>query len=199
LSGETVADNSSFAHSITNNGVTTSTTQVKFGARSLYFNGSSYLVVTPSGSDLAPGNGDFTIDLWVYHTIAAADSEIYLDTRTDSNTDNSILFFRDASGGVVDYGNGAYVFNSVGSVSSNAWNHVALSRASGVTKLFINGTQVGSQSDTINYSKSGCNIGSVPGGGAYFQGYIDSFRLTPGVARYTASFTPPTASDYGAP
>ena len=205
LSGETVADNSSFAHSITNNGVTTSTTQVKFGTSSLYFDGSSYLTVTPSGSDLAPGSGNFTIDFWAYHTAGSPYDQLYHDTRPgDGNTNNTILFFRGHSagrnGGLFDYGNGSFVIEDQGFIPLNEWVHVAISRSSGVTKGFINGTQVASQSDSINYSKSGCNIGATIGNeGAHMRGYIDSFRLTPGVARYTASFTPPTASDYGAP
>ena len=203
LTGENLSDTSSSPHTVTNTSVTTSTTQVKYGTRSLFFNGSAKLVVTPSGSDLAPGSGDFTIDLWAYHTAGSPYDQLYLDTRNSGSTNNTILFFRGHStgrnGGLFDYGNGAFVLNDVGFVPLNQWVHVAISRASNVTRGFINGSLVGSQSDSVNYSTPGCTIGSVFDNGAYMRGYIDNFRLTPGVARYTAAFTPPTASEYGPP
>jgi hypothetical protein len=72
-----------------------------------------------------------------------------------------------------------------------------LSRSSGVTKLFLNGTQTGSNyTDTNAYLVSASRpiIGSngfdllIP-----FNGYLDDIRITKGYARYTANFTAPTA------
>jgi hypothetical protein len=36
-------------------------------------------------------------------------------------------------------------------------------------------------------------IGTLDGANWNFVGYLDDFRITKGVARYTANFTPPTA------
>ena len=66
--------------------------------------------------------------------------------------------------------------------------------------MFVNGTQIG----TTNTSWTGTFrmdvIGTFFFNGARFtappvdfNGYIDDLRITKGVARYTANFTPPTA------
>ena len=64
--------------------------------------------------------------------------------------------------------------------------------------MFVNGTQAGSTyTDTTAYlnpaqrpllGASGSSVGNDA-----FAGYIDDLRITKGVARYTANFTPPTA------
>ena len=93
----------------------------------------------------------------------------------------------------------------------NTWQHVAFCRDSGVIKLFVNGIE---DSDfTITYTASlnlaGQN-GSYDGGSIEergligvriadgtlrtngYIGYMQDFRLTKGVSRYSANFTPPT-------
>jgi methionine salvage enolase-phosphatase E1 len=59
--------------------------------------------------------------------------------------------------------------------------------------LFCDGTL--HSSATISGSIDGQNL--VVGGyydlSSLFDGYIDDFRITKGVARYTANFTPPAA------
>jgi hypothetical protein len=86
-------------------------------------------------------------------------------------------------------------------IPTNEWVHLAICRASGSTKMFVNGTQSGSTySDSNVYLNSanrpliasnGFTIGGSP---SYFTGYIDDLRITKGIARYTAAFTPPTAA-----
>jgi hypothetical protein len=60
-----------------------------------------------------------------------------------------------------------------------------------VNTLYINGTAVGSGNQTYPVTNNIFTIGGAPNYGFYFQGYIDDFRITSGIARYTSNFTPP--------
>jgi hypothetical protein len=72
------------------------------------------------------------------------------------------------------------------------WYHLAYSRSSGTGRLFINGILVASASDSTNYTSTSFTVGGIST--QYFNGYIQDLRVTRGVARYTATFTPPTAA-----
>ena len=82
----------------------------------------------------------------------------------------------------------------------NTWNHCALVRNSGTLTIYINGTSSGTPvSNSTNFSSSGTFIigagmhTNSPDPNAFITGYIQDFRITKGLARYTANFTPPTA------
>ena len=94
------------------------------------------------------------------------------------------------------YVNGATVISG-SPLSANTWYHFAYARSGSSTKMFINGTQVGSTyTDNTNYINApnrpviGTNGFTL--GDSNFNGYIDDLRITKGLARYTANFTPPT-------
>jgi hypothetical protein len=73
------------------------------------------------------------------------------------------------------------------------WTHIAVTRASGTTRLFINGNLLTSASDLNNYAAQAVTVGNYGGGGGYyFSGYMTNIRLIKGAAAYTASFTLPT-------
>jgi len=83
-------------------------------------------------------------------------------------------------------------------IVANTWQHVAVVRSSGITYMYVNGllSAEGSQNpytDSPNplYIGAGDFVaGVIP---TYlYGGYIDELRITNGVARYTANFTPPT-------
>lgn len=196
LDGETVTDTSSFARTVTNSGVTASTGQAKYGTKSLYFDGSSYL--TLSGSDLGADTGDWTADFWCYLTSRSGYNYFY-ETRTSGSTLGAMLVTSDSGGGIGSYvDTGYWLFENQGTINLDTWHHVAFSRSGSTTKAFIDGTEVASVSDSINYNQDGFAVGgNFNGTGGFFVGYIDNFRWTIGVARYTANFTPPTESDYG--
>ena len=82
----------------------------------------------------------------------------------------------------------------------NTWYHVALVRnaANNTTKLYINGTEIDSTSDSTNYTgERHLAVGAYYSASYTYVGYWQDFRVTYGLARYTSNFTPPTAEFKG--
>jgi hypothetical protein len=66
-----------------------------------------------------------------------------------------------------------------------------VSRASGVTRLFVNGTLTPTTYTDANvYAARPIGIGADYSGTSKFTGYIDEVRVSRGVSRYTTTFTP---------
>jgi len=181
------------AKTITVNGTAAiSATQSKFGGSSIEFSGANgtYLGLA-SNTDFGFGTGDFTIEGWFYKTTTT--TKFLFDTRT-SLTENSIAVQSSSSNTLRLYVNGAFLLTTGTAHTSNAWNHLAISRASGVTRFFINGVVTGSVSDTTNYgSTKPLVVGALYNGTTAFAGYIDDFRVS-NTARYTTTFTPTTTA-----
>jgi hypothetical protein len=147
----------------------------------------------PAGNAIV-GTGDFTVELWVYHTAANAWAGYYYQGEGGSggginfrkNTSNQLSLSHD---GVID------VITSTATVPINQWAHVAVTRSSGTVRLFIDGVVVGTTSYTANFTGSTGQqtIGSITSGLFFHAGYISNFRAVKGTAVYTAAFTPATA------
>ena len=180
---------------------TGSTTQVRFtDTKSMYFDGTGDYIITPQ-QEL--GTEDFTIEGWHY-LLSRANTKNGIFGNYTSYTGGSLGMFAGHSSGTatsyqVSY-NGAAFPNSViqgGTIVYNQWVHFAVVRNSGTMSLYIDGTSVGSISATASLNGVGSDfvVGSPSdqlGIGIY--GYLQDFRITNGLARYTANFTPPTES-----
>ena len=177
-----------------------STATTKFGASSLYLNGSSYLVASDTDG-WSFGDGDFTIDFWLWVPAHTGTSMLIINHKSDSNWlgldfellgDGSLRFVI-PNVSLLDYT----------SFPVQQWVHVAVTRNGNDWRLFKNGSQVANASSSATYTNPnfqryiGC---SYYGGGAHYlyTGYIDELRVSKGIARWTAPFTPPTAA-YGEP
>ena len=176
---------------------------------SIYFSGAASTWLTaPANADYAFDTGDFTVELWYYRTVAAGASAIagswtgqasspfftpassaWLLTQGNSNSAN----IRWASCN----GTSAAFVESSACIVNNTWGHIAISRSSGVMKMFYNGTQVYSAANTTNMSPTTgqLNIMAVATGSPNYisTGFISNLRIVKGTAVYTAAFTPPTA------
>lgn len=196
-------DSSSSSHTITANGdVHHSTDQAKFGGSSIYFDGVDDYLSILNSADLDFGTGDFTVDLWVWQ-----DQEyqwggflllgnyhgdgIMMTTFTD--TDKYYYAEIGASGGTITLRSGEDF--------SSGWHHLALVRNGNTFNLYVDGISKVSNTTTgtVSSSNNDLLVGNVPTPTEHaFKGYIDEFRISKGIARWTSDFTPPT-EQYGPP
>ena len=169
-----------------------STTQKKFGVTSLYLDGSSYITAA-SNADYGYGTGDFTVEFFIYATTFAA-APALLDQRTAAS-EASVTIDANVSGNIRFYVNGAYAITSNTVVSLNTWTHIAISKVSGTTRMFVGGTlQTTTYSDSNTYAARPVSVGSYYShSGGMLNGYVDELRITKGTGRYTTTFTPTTS------
>lgn len=179
----------------TGTSIAISTAQSKFGGASLGTAAinSNYLTSDTPASDFTLGTGDFTIEVW--HRTPASFPSFYfiIDFRNGLNQAKPCLFYQ--SGWVYYVSGAARITGSTATV--NTWYHLAISRVSGTTRLFVDGTQQGSNyTDSTNYvqSRAALNTAGDSGGTFGANAYTDELRITKGVGRYSSNFTAPTAA-----
>jgi hypothetical protein len=187
--GTTFTDSSNSPVTFTNSGVTTSTTQFKFGTASLYFNGVTNRLVASSNVPAQFGTADFTVEFWIYPTAIAGNNRVI--SLGNFNEVGNFQIELQNSGGIVVHVNQAYSVYNASTISANTWTHVAVVRSSGTVTVYKNGTSIGSNSQPGNINGSySLVIGNQTAFDAAFPGYIDDLRVTKGVAR---TITVPTA------
>jgi hypothetical protein len=195
---KTFIDNSANAFTVTANGNATAGAIGPFtatGGTSVYFDGTTDYAVSPSSDAFGYGTGDFTIEFWL--SLGAAALQTVVSNLSGAAGTSPHIYT--ASGGSIRYYTAGADRITGSALSTGVWYHIAVSRASGSTRLFINGTQSGSTyADSNNYTTpSPLGIGTYWNGGSpvttnTLNGYVDDLRITKGIARYTANFTPPT-------
>jgi len=190
---------------------TGSTTQAKFSnTKSMYFDGTGDYAQLPVGSSYL-GSSDFTIEAWIYQDANAgtgASSHIIYSDWLNTNNDKSIILrITDSSGQKVQFlystdGSSSTNYASTSSISNSTWTHLAVCKDSTSLRLYIDGvSEVWASSPSFTLNPNEGAVGPLIGGnydaagafyGQFFDGYIQDFRITEGLARYTANFTPPT-------
>lgn len=182
--------------------VQANTSTVKYGSGSIYFNGSNQ-VQTSNNVSLTLGTADWTLEFWLYwDNITSTDVDFLRFLGSAQNgTDWGIGIYNFASNlAIADFSGAArYYFGSKNQLTAKQWNHVAFTRSGSTFRVFINGVlDSGSPltgTDSMFTSTYGARIGTG------LIGNLADLRLTRGVARYTANFTPPQTElpTFGAP
>jgi hypothetical protein len=207
-SGSTFIDDGPFSKQVTAfGGATQSSAQSRFGGSSLQNSASRYLSIN-GGSEFNFGTGDFCVELWVFPTEAPGGNAVISNSYTDDNIVGFAIGFStpntmgESTGSSLFFGwynNGWVGISTSSTLNINDWNHIAVSRTSNTTRLYLNGTQVGSSLSTPQLpDMTTLFIGrrwDLSGSTPYFAGYIDEVRITKGYNRnYTGStITIPTS------
>ncbi len=184
--------------------VRVSTTQIKYGSGSLFFDGVGDYLSIPNNNVFNFGAGDFTVEFWIYPLAyggTTAGAQIF-GTVNGSQAGYSINLGQDINSfRVISNASGTWTSDATVSAGNgpalNTWTHIAVVRQGASLRIYKNGISVASSSAMLNKNYSGTTaiIGRYSDGATTrdFNGYIDDLRISKGIARYTSNFTPPDA------
>ena len=193
----TITDNSPSPKTVTAVGnAQISTAQSKFGGASILFDGNGdYLNTSSSASPDA--SSSFTVEAWIYPNAVTGTDRVLYDCRLPGAPGGTgWAWFINPSARLQVYGNTGQLYaqssSGISLGSSSGFQHIALVCSAGTWTYYIQGQSAGTFNATPSAPQN-TRIGAREDTGAGYNGYIDEIRITKGVARYTANFTPPTA------
>ena len=166
---------------------------------SIFFDGNSDYLTLPDHVDLEFGLNDFTVDFWFYHDTADTLQSLIGKTKTDTALYGG-WFVRITAANKIEFGvasaDNAFTVNKTGgtTVTTDTWNHVALTRQGDTVRLFLNGTleEEGTTTEIIYNNAHTLYIGVLNISSSlanYFNGFMDEIRIINGYAAYTSNFS----------
>jgi hypothetical protein len=162
-----------------------------------YFDGTGDYLIVPTADIFNVGTDNFTIECWMYIISSPTYAPIF-DTRSTGGLLNTVCGVINTAGvQKLDFVYaGARLTGSI-NIYTSQWCHLAITRTSGVIRLFVNGTQDGSVTYATSIVPNGTNTwvgaGGKAGSPVYFNGSISDLRIIKGQSLYTSNFVPPTA------
>lgn len=188
----TFTDTSSISHTVTvGENAQVTTTSPKFGTGALLCDGSGDYLSVPSHTSLTFGTGDFTIEAWLRFGTLSTAGYIFSQRLTSGF---SLQVLADGRLNAITPSVNSLTENTVLMVA-NTWYHVALTRSGTTIKIWVDGVERNTTTNSENGLSGTSYVGAgTVGSGSVLNGRIDDLRITKGVCRYTATFTPPTAA-----
>ena len=165
----------------------------KFGSSALLLDGTGDYVGYTTQPDFGFGTGNFTFETFVRLGALGIDQTVF-DFRNGADSDVAPVL-RVNTSNQLEFAPADTAEITGTALTSGVWYHVAISRTSGSTKLFVNGTQQGiTYADTTDYGASKpMLLGSKHGGANYLNGSLDDVRVS-NISRYSSNFVAPTVA-----
>jgi len=199
-------DSSSSSKTVTAyGGAAISTAQSKFNGSSGSFDGANTYLLADDSPDWYLGTGEFTIEAFIRLTTQATTATIAAQRGTDTNAHAWSFTASNVSGGQLQFryttsGSSVVVRNPTWVPTLGTWHHVCVCRAAGTLRLFADGAVINSVANSVDIFNSpkplmigaGNNNTTTTVPINFLHGHIQDLRITKGVGRYAANFTPPT-------
>lgn len=179
--------------------IDTSVKRFGSGSVKLVAAANSYLRITDS-DDWNFGSGDFTVDFWFRFNAVTNNAGLW-SQHIDNDNRNHFIWDNDArlfqflsiSGGVPQI-----VLNAPATLIGDNWYHAAIVRFGTNINIDLDGNVLGSlvTSNVYQDLPVAFDIGRGFFNGSYqnFDGWVDEFRISKGIARWTGAFSPPNVS-----
>jgi hypothetical protein len=201
----TFVDTSPSKHTLTANGnVSHQTEQKYFGTSSMQFDGTGDFISMPASHDFDLLGEDFTISFWWRPTNTK--TQFFFSHASDHHIAMSMYpgqklgLWASSNGSSWNIINADGGGNGIGTTAMqiNTWYHLAFVRKGDNWRGYVNGVKEIEVTSTASITASHSEAFSVGNHGSGssndIHGFIDDFRWSKGVARYTEDFTLPTGS-----
>ena len=171
------------------------TAQKKFGTASILLDGTEDNVKVPTDDDFGFGTANFCLEAFIRPGSVTGIQRIFDLRESTTNTAPTVYL----NGTALHFASGNTSHINGGTLATGTWYHVAVARNAGTTKLFLDGTELGTYTDSNDYGRTkpviiGSDYQASPT--EAFNGHIDEVRVSKAAARFTAGFTP-TTTEYG--
>ena len=169
---------------------------------SVYFDGNGDYADAPDSAQFSMGTGDFTIEGWIYPYDTDHNEGYWAVSTTAADSWNwnsgvSLGFLRGYGdgGNLGFYGIGAeHNLTTTVNPAINTWFHFAFVRISSTLKIYIDGVEKHSASDSTNYTGDGIKIGGLGSISGVSRFNMSNFRIVKGTGVYTGAFSVPTSA-----
>lgn len=177
------------------------TAQFQAGAASGLFSADTDAINTASSADFGYGLNDFSVEMFARPAAANVVATEVLFEHRSSTVEGHITLVLGATNKIwMEVGGVLQMQSSNGVIMGQVFQHIALTRknvaGTRTSRIFVAGTEVCSVTDGTNYPTSSAGLSIIRSGGLFdqftFHGHVDELRITKGVCRYDANFTPPT-------